>query len=59
MAIWNVALGAATPAAGFQERLLADALVRRYLSEKEIAQCFELEHNFRHLDAIFARLGLP
>ncbi len=59
MAIWHVALGAATPAAGFQERLRADALVRRYLSEEEITQCFEVEHNFRHLDAIFARLGLP
>ncbi|MDZ7268568.1 MAG: adenylosuccinate lyase [candidate division KSB1 bacterium] len=58
MAIWNAALTATAPAADFQARLLADEQVRRHLSEQEVAQCFELDHNFRHLEAIFARLGL-
>lgn len=43
---------------GFQARLLADQTIRRYLDENDIMQCFDMKNNFRHIDLIFARLGL-
>jgi len=42
----------------FQERLLKDKELRRYLSEQEVRDGFSLERHLRHLDAIFRRAGL-
>ncbi|HQK88912.1 MAG TPA: adenylosuccinate lyase [Acidobacteriota bacterium] len=40
----------------FQALVLADADIRRHLSEAEIARQFSLEHQLRHVDAIFRRV---
>jgi adenylosuccinate lyase len=47
---------AATPS--FQARLQNDPAIQRYLEDRELAQCFDLEKNLRHVAAIFARLQL-
>jgi adenylosuccinate lyase len=40
----------------FQEELLADADVRKALSEAEIAELFDLGYHTKHVDTIFARV---
>jgi len=40
----------------FQALVLADADIRRHLSEADIARHFSLEHQLRHVDAIFRRV---
>jgi adenylosuccinate lyase len=40
----------------FQEELLADADVRRALSEAEIADLFDLGYHTKHVDTIFNRV---
>ena len=42
----------------FKPLLLADPEVRRHLSPAEIENCFDLGYHLRHLDEIFARVGL-
>lgn len=42
----------------FQESLLKDATVRKYLSEKEIADCFDYSYYLRNTDYIYKRVGL-
>lgn len=42
----------------FQERLLQDSGLRRYLSADEVCECFRLEPHVRHVDTIFRRVGL-
>lgn len=42
----------------FQERLLQDGELRRYLSAEDVRECFSLEPHVRHLDTIFRRVGL-
>lgn len=42
----------------FKTRLQADSTIRRHLSDAELAQCFDVEKNLRHVDEIFARAGL-
>jgi hypothetical protein len=57
MAIWNDLNERGKPA-NFLDRLLDDPAIRQYLSPEEIRQCFEVNKNFRHVDAIYRRLGL-
>jgi len=59
MAIWQ-GLDYKTRAAEplFKTRLQSDATIRRYLDERELGQCFDLEKNLRHVDTIFERLQL-
>jgi adenylosuccinate lyase len=40
----------------FQEELLADADVRKALSEAEIAELFDLGYHTKHVDTIFKRV---
>jgi adenylosuccinate lyase len=40
----------------FQEELLADADVRRYLSAEEITAAFDLNYHLKHVDTIFSRV---
>jgi adenylosuccinate lyase len=40
----------------FKDLLLADGDVRQVLSEADIEQAFDLGHQLRHVDAIFARV---
>src|SRR5579864_5593282 len=40
----------------FQERVAADARVRKYLDEKALANTFDLQRQLRYVDAIFARV---
>jgi adenylosuccinate lyase len=40
----------------FKELLLGDAEVRQYLSEAEIANCFEVSYYTKHVDTIFKRV---
>jgi adenylosuccinate lyase len=42
----------------FKSLLLADPEVGRYLAPAEIENCFDLGYHLRHLDAIYARVGL-
>lgn len=42
----------------FKELVLKDAGVKKYLSEKEIENCFSLEYHLRHIDRIFKSAGL-
>ena len=42
----------------FKPLLLADPEIRRHLSPAEIENCFDLGYHIRHLDEIFARVGL-
>jgi adenylosuccinate lyase len=42
----------------FKALLLADPEVTRYLAPAEIENCFDLGYHLRHLDAIYARVGL-
>jgi len=42
----------------FQELVRDEPEVRRVLSGKELADCFDLDYHFRHVDTIFGRLGL-
>lgn len=42
----------------FAERVRADARVRALLSSEEIEACFDVERHLRHVDRIYARLGL-
>ena len=42
----------------FKPFLVADPEIRRHLSPAEIENCFDLGYHLRHLDEIFARVGL-
>ncbi len=42
----------------FRERVAADPEVRRRLSEVELLACFDYRRHLRHVDTVFARLGL-
>ncbi len=42
----------------FKSLLLADPQILRYLSPDEIENCLDLGYHLRHLDEIFARIGL-
>ena len=42
----------------FRQALEADAEVTALLNAEELAECFNLEHHLRNVDAIFDRLGL-
>lgn len=41
---------------GFQEVLLRDQQILKYLTKDEIKDCFNLDHYFRHVDTIFKRV---
>ncbi|MGH7496953.1 MAG: adenylosuccinate lyase [bacterium] len=59
LAVWQEQQGAWPGSASrFQARLQADRRIYQYLSEDELAQCFDLERHLRHVDTIFARAGL-
>ncbi len=59
LAVWQEQQGAWPDAEPrFKTRLQADAKIRQYLSEAELGQCFDQEKNLRHVDTIFARVGL-
>lgn len=57
MAVWQ-GLDDKSNATAFQTRLHNDEAVRRYLNERELEQCFDLEKNLRHVGTIFKRLQL-
>lgn len=42
----------------FRQLVLADPQVRSVLSAEEVERCFALNHSLRHVDYIFARVGL-
>lgn len=42
----------------FRQAIEADTQVKKYLSDEEIAACFDLEKNLRHVNYIFKRVGL-
>ena len=42
----------------FKELVVKDIGVKKYLSEKEIDNCFDLEYHLRHIDKIFKNIGL-
>ncbi len=41
----------------FRDILLADPVIREYLSEEDIADCFNPDWHLKHVDTIFKRLG--
>lgn len=42
----------------FEELSYSDKNVKKYLSEKEIRDCFSLDYHLRHIDEIFEKIGL-
>ncbi len=44
--------------ADFKALLLGDPEVGRYLAPADVENCFDLGYHLRHLDAIYARIGL-
>jgi adenylosuccinate lyase len=40
----------------FQKLIRQDSEIKKYLSKKEIDECFELKHHLRHVDTIFKRV---
>ncbi len=44
--------------ADFQAALLGDPEIGKYLSPADIEKCFDLGYHLRHVDAIYARIGL-
>lgn len=42
----------------FRELIAADDRVRRYLTAGELDDCFDYHHHLRHIDTIFARVGI-
>jgi adenylosuccinate lyase len=56
-AVW-MELSGGEKSATFLDLLLADTVIRQCLSEDEIRDCFEVNKNLRHVDAIYRRLGL-
>lgn len=42
----------------FKESMLSDTGAKKFLSESQIDSCFDYEYYLRHVDKIFARLGL-
>lgn len=42
----------------FQEGCKKDPDIRRYLSEEEVEECFDLNYLFRHIDVIYSRFGM-
>ncbi|MFH1877328.1 MAG: adenylosuccinate lyase [Candidatus Omnitrophota bacterium] len=43
---------------GFREIIVKSGDMRKYLSEKEIKDCFSLEYHTRHIDKVFKNIGL-
>lgn len=43
---------------GFKEMVMDDPQVRSVLPAEEVERCFDLSYSLRHVDHIFARLGL-
>lgn len=56
--VQRLAMQAQETAQEFQGLLMEDEEVRKYLSDEDVAACFDLEKNLKQVDAIFARLGL-
>ena len=42
----------------FRQLVLGDSQIRSVLSAEEVERCFDLDYSLRHVDHIFARLGL-
>jgi adenylosuccinate lyase len=57
-AVQAAALAAWEERRPFRETLLESSLVRAHLSEAELDACFDERPHLRHVDTIFARLGL-
>ncbi|MFQ6113053.1 MAG: adenylosuccinate lyase [bacterium] len=51
MEVWN-------SGGDFREAILSDQKIRKWLSQEEIEDCFDLNKNLRNIDYIFNRVGL-
>jgi adenylosuccinate lyase len=51
MEVWN-------SAGDFKAAVLSDSEIRRFLTQEEIENCFELNENLKNVDYIFKRIGL-
>ncbi len=56
MQAWEAGLRAGAPT--FRELVAADPEVQKRLSPEELAACFDYRQYLRHVDEVFARLGL-
>ncbi|MBI3319655.1 MAG: adenylosuccinate lyase [Candidatus Omnitrophica bacterium] len=56
--VQRCALEAWRNGAEFQQRLLADAGIRRHLSGRQIRECLDARRHLRHVNTIFRRVGL-
>ncbi len=56
MKVWQSYQVEGAASVDFLEELLADADVRKYLSEAEIREKFDLGYHTKHVDTIFARV---
>ena len=56
MKVWDSYQVAGSATVDFLEELLADADVRKFLSEEEIRERFDLGYHTKHADTIFKRV---
>jgi len=56
--VQSAAMRAWQESADFHDLLKGDAEVGKRLSEKELAACFDIQRHLRHLEIIYARLGI-
>ena len=56
--IQQAALEAGEGKKEFKELLLADSSIAKYLTKKEIENCFSLDYHLRNIDKIFRGIGL-
>jgi len=56
--VQNAAMKARTSGKHLKELILTDKEARKYLSEAEINESFDINYYLRNVDSIFKRLGL-
>ncbi len=56
--VQELALKAVNSSSDYKDEVLKSGKVKKYLSEDEIEDCFELDYHFRHIDKVFKRIGL-
>ncbi|MFH1846137.1 MAG: adenylosuccinate lyase [Candidatus Omnitrophota bacterium] len=56
--IQGTALECYETGAEFKELALTSEIIKQYLSEQEIQECFSLEYHLRHMDMIYKKIGI-
>jgi adenylosuccinate lyase len=52
------AMGLTADGPDFKQILVSDSEVRRYLSESEVNDCFDMKYHLKYVDRIFKKTGI-